>query len=465
MKSKLHILFFIACLISFQSADAQLFKRLKKKAKEKAKNIENKVINKIDKKVEKTIDDAIEGRENPNKGKPTAKTNKDFGDVTINHSKKYGSVTITEASQVKVNKTNSGYTINGNWWSHEADIYDGFIVTIKTDKNLKHDTEEAKNAGRQVFKIPEEATVKLGYDPQLPYNKKPENDFKRAVTDDYQNYEISKGEITVDVLSDEAIQISFSGKVTLREVTRKANSIDDFTETFFEASVTGGIDAKSPKFTNEQSIVKNKQSSSTQNTQINTNTTQSSTPGTYQFTHEAVTEISVPKQGRSYKMSYLLNPNAPYIGIKADMSEYSDAEMDGESIVIMDKGNAHIFVETAGMKMRMSSGMMGQQGMKNPTDQMENYDYTKLQKTGNTKTILGATCYEYAMSDTNAKINFWVAPSIKLSNWFMQNNGVLDGYIMEYTVQSKEGNMTSRTIAINDNISKTINPKEYKKMF
>ncbi|MFK7749979.1 MAG: hypothetical protein AB8B65_16415 [Kordia sp.] len=462
MKSKSHILFFIICLMCFQNADAQLFKRLKQKAKEKAKNIENKVVNKID----KTIDDAIEGKKNPNSKKATGKNKKDFGDIIINHSQKFGSVEITEASKVKVTKTNSGYTITGNWWSHEADIYDGFMVTILTKEDLKNDTEAAKNKGRQVFKVPSEATVKLGYDPQLPYNKKPEDDFKRAVTDDYQNYEISQGEVAIDVLSDETIQISFSGKATLKQIIRKTS--DDYTETYFEASVTGGIDSKSPEFINEQSVVKtnkNQNTSNSGNTNIPTNTNTTATPGTYQFTHEAVTEISVPDQKRNYKMSYLLNPNASYIAIKADMSEYSEEEMNGESIIVMDKGNAHIFVETQGMKMRMSSGMMGQQGMKNPIDQMENYDYTKLEKTGNTKTILGATCYEYTMADKNTKINFWVAPSIKLSNWFIQNKDVIDGYIMEYTVQSKEGNMTSKTIAINDNISKTINPNEYKKMF
>ncbi|WP_298512552.1 DUF4412 domain-containing protein [uncultured Kordia sp.] len=462
MKSKLHILFFIACLISFQSADAQLFKRLKEKAKEKAKNIENKVINKIDRKVEKTIDDTIEGRENPNKGKPTAKTNKDFGDMTINHSKKYGNVTITEASQIKVNKTNSGYTINGNWWSHQADIYDGFTITIKTDTDLRNND----NSQKRTFKIPEEATFTIAYDPQLPYNKKTEDNFTRAVTDDYQNYDVSKGEITVDVLSDEAIQISFSGKVSLREVIRKANS-DDYSETFHEATVIGGIDGKTPKFTNGETITQNNNDKkpATSWDGMSSKNTPTAAPGTYQFLFEAVTEISVPKQGRSYKISYLLNPNASYVGMKVDMSEYSDEEMDGQSIIVMDKGNAHIFVETGGMKMRMSNGMMGQK-MENPTDQMANYDYTKLQKTGNTKTILGATCYEYAMSDSNAKINFWVAPSVKLSNWFIQQGkGVVDGYIMEYSLQSKEGNMTSTTIAINDNINQTINPKEYKKMF
>ncbi|WP_420572284.1 hypothetical protein [Kordia sp.] len=466
MKSKLQILLFIFCLASFQNAEAQLFKRLKKKAKEKIQKVENDIVNKIDKKVDKTIDNTIEGKENPKKENsketaPTANKEKDFGDVVINHSKTYGSVTLTEARQIKVDKTNSGYMIYGNWWSHKADIYDGFTIMITTDKNLKDNKSE-----KHTFKIPQEATLKIAYDPQLPYNKESEDGFSRAVTDDYQNYNISRGEVTIDVLSDEAIQISFSGTTSLRKVTRLANS-DEYSEKFYEASVTGGIDAITPKFMNQETVTKNQNNQNTSNsgTVINTgNTNTAAAPGTYHFTHETVTKISVPEQKRTYNMSYLLNSNAQYIGIKADLSEYSDEEMNGESIIVMDKGDTHIFVETAGMKMRMSAGMMGQK-MENPTDQMANFDYTKLQKTGNTKTILGATCHEYAMSDNSIKINFWVAPDVKLSNWFIQHKGIVDGYIMEYTVQSNEGTMKSETVAIKDHISKTINPKEYKKMF
>ena len=69
------------------------------------------------------------------------------------------------------------------------------------------------------------------------------------------------------------------------------------------------------------------------------------------------------------------------------------------------------------------------------------------------------------MSDSDVKMTLWVAPEINLPNWFIQNDDVLTGHIMEYTIESKEGNMKSETIAINDNIQKTINPKDYKKMF
>ena len=71
--------------------------------------------------------------------------------------------------------------------------------------------------------------------------------------------------------------------------------------------------------------------------------TKSAVAGTYNFTHETVTKITVPDQNRTYKMSYLLNPNASYVGMKVDMSEYSDEGMNGESIIVMDKGNAYSY--------------------------------------------------------------------------------------------------------------------------
>jgi hypothetical protein len=449
-------------MISFQNADAQFFKKLKERAKQKAKNLENKVVNKVDQTVDKTIDKTLEGNPKQNQENTTTKNNKDFGDVTINHSTKYGNVAITEANQIKVNKTNSGYEISGNWWSHQADIYDGFIITLKTDKNLKDDA----NTGNLVFKIPEDASMKIGYDPQLPYNKKSQDNFVRAVTDDYQNYDVISGEVKINVLSDAEIKVSFSGNVKLREVIREANS-DDFSERFYEASISGGITGNTPKFISAQTITQNtnnQTATGSGRTIIPQTSSATAAPGTYNFTYEAVTKMTVSDQNRTYTMSYLINPNSNYFAMKANMSEYSDDEMQGESIIVMDKGNAHIFVETGGMKMRMSSGMMGQQ-MENPADQMANYDYNNLTKTGNTKTILGATCHEYKMSDSKMSMSLWIAPSVKLPNWFAQNNNILNGYIMEYSIQSPDGNMKSEVVELKENINKTINPKEYKKMF
>lgn len=186
--------------------------------------------------------------------------------------------------------------------------------------------------------------------------------------------------------------------------------------------------------------------------------------GVYQFDVETEVLLTSSDDNKSYKMSYLLSNDANYMAIKADMSEYSDQEMAGESLIVMDNGEAHIFVETQGMKIRMSPNMMNDQ-MENPVDQMANYDYSGLTKTGKSKIILGATCYEYVMTYKKDKISMWIAPEVKLPNWFAQNNELVDGHIMEYTLETKDGKMTSTTTAINENISRTVNPKDYRKMF
>ncbi|WP_179009112.1 DUF4412 domain-containing protein [Winogradskyella forsetii] len=453
---KYTIILLVVCFS--QNSEAQLLKRLK-----------NKISNKVETKIEQAADKAIDSlgtKKTKNENTKTKVNSKaTSGSVVITHSNTYGSVNIPEVKKIKAERANDTYNFSASWWTHDADIHDGFYLSIKTQHDLRHDTNKAKNVKR-TFKIPEEATLKLSYDPSLPYYKKSDDDFKRAVSDNYQTYDVSKGEVTIDVLSEETIQISFNGRVSLRKVQRPKTNSDDYSESFYEATIKGGIDGESPQFTNNTSIkVAESTTKSDENYTINQLPNNTAKPGTYLFTYETKVKVTTSEQDRSYKMSYLLNPNENYMGIMVDMNEYSDEEMAGESIIVIDEGNSHIFVDAQGMKMQMSQNMMGGQQMQNPTDQMMNYDYTKLNKTGKTKTILGAICYEYTMSDNSVKMNFWVAPDVNLPNWFIQNNDLLKGHIMEYTIESKDGIMTSETIAINDNISKMINPKDYKKMF
>lgn len=439
------LLKFVIVLLVFsapQTSEAQFLKKLKDKAVK-----------------------AVSGKENDEEA---ISENPTFGSVIITHSNTYGSVDIPEISKIKVNRNDENYKINGSWWSHDADIHDGFVLTIKTTDDLRHDTNQDENVKR-TFKIPEEATLKLSYDPVLPHYKESEDTYKKAVTDDYQTYNVSKGEVTIDVLSEEAIQISFSGRVSLKKIVRHSNNSEDYSETYFESTVKGGIDGNGVEY--YDNLVgfyhepKEEELSTSTTSEYDSPSMTTAKPGVYQFTFETKVRVTTSEQNRSFDMSYLLNPNEKYMGIMVDMSAYSDEDMADESVIIMDKGNSHFFVETAGMKMQMSQNMMGGNQMSNPTDQMANYDYTKLKKTGNSKTVLGAKCYEYIMSDNDVKMNLWVAPDVNLPNWFIQNDEVLKGHIMEYTIESKDGNMKSETIAINDNINKTINPKDYKKMF
>ena len=458
MKKDLKYVIILAVFFLCQNTNAQMFKRIKDK-------LSNKVEQKIEQTVDKTLDNVGTKKEKSKKETTDINPNATSGSVVITHSNTYGALNIPEISKIKAERNNDTYNFSGSWWSHEADIHDGFYLSIKTSDDLRHDTNKDENVKR-TFKIPEEATLKLSYDPLLPYYEKSDDSYKQAVTDNYQTYNVSKGEVTIDVLSEAAIQISFNGNVSLRKVERLKNNSDEYSESYYEATVKGGIDGDTPLFINNTSI-KVKESSTKRDDNYSSNQTPISTvePGTYQFTFETKVKITTTDQKETYNMSYLLNPNESYLAIKTNLSDYSEGEMAGESIIVMDEGNSHIFVETAGMKMQMSTGQMGGKQMSNPTDQMANYDYSNITKTGKTKSILGATCYEYTLSDANVKMNFWVAPSINLPNWFIQNKEVLNGHIVEYTIVSKDGTMKSETIAINDHISKTINPQDYKKMF
>ena len=100
----------------------------------------------------------------------------------------------------------------------------------------------------------------------------------------------------------------------------------------------------------------------------------------YTFTTESKVQISNLEDGSVYKLSYLLNTTTPYVGLKTNLADYSDGDMTGESVIIMDGDAVHIFVDTQGMKMCISQGMMGDQQHQNPMQEMADYDYSGIQK-------------------------------------------------------------------------------------
>ncbi len=185
----------------------------------------------------------------------------------------------------------------------------------------------------------------------------------------------------------------------------------------------------------------------------------------YEFTVEVRVKMTTSEDNQTFELAYLLNPDARYMAITANMGTHNNAEVGGDSIIVMDNDNVRIFVDAGDMKMQMSSQMMGDKIMHNPSEQMADYDYSKVVKTGNTKIILGETCNEYVMSDKDAKINLWVAPNIDLPNWFLQNTDVLKGYVLGYAVTSSDGSMTGEVISIDKSFRKTLDSKDYPKMF
>lgn len=460
MKTLVKLTLTIFLFSSFQSAEAQLLKRLKNK-------LNTKVEQKIESEMNKTLDSLSKPKQKKerNSSEKSEKKTSTSGVAFLKHTQKYGSLSLEELGKASAKITDEEVRIFGSWVTMSADIQDGYVLVIPNGAQVLFDGTVPKKE-QIMLRIPQDAQLELSYDPTYDPNYEDENGFSSAVTKDYQSYKLESGQVTIDVFSKDNFQVSFSGDANL--VTRKENpdknSEDKYLLSYAPSSVSGMVDVGPVNFVDLRTVSKDDQISS-QAPEFNNQNTSSGPTGMYKFSFETKVVITGLDGSSKYNMSYLLNPNEKYIAIKADMSEYSDEEMAGESIIVMDGENTHIFVETQGMKMRMSQNMMGGQQMSNPTEQMANYDYSKITKTGKTRTILGATCYEYMMSDANVKMNLWVAPEVNLPNWFVQNTDVIDGHIMAYTITSKDGSMTSETIAINDNIKKIINPKDYKKMF
>jgi len=460
--------------LGLQLSNAQLLKKLKdkvnKKVDEVEQRIENKIENEVDEKIDKTLDGTIDGIFESNKNTPpyteSGESSKDFstenkayeGSVSLNHAQNYGTVQINSLDNLKIIRTDKGYTFSGNWFSHEVDVYDGYNLEITTDENLE--------LGKTyTFNISNNANLRIGYDPELPAVKNQgTTDRARGISDHYQNLDLSSGLVKVTINEDKSFEIDFSGQAEFTQRTRTAD--DRVQESKYTASIMGNLQGSDPQFIDNRTITKTSDTSSHTASAPSSIASGKSAQAkeAYVFTYETVVEMTVPDQNRKSKLSYLLNPNASYMGMKADMGEYSGGDVGGESLIVIDGDQSFVFVNTSGMKIQMSSAQMGNK-QQMPGDQMENYDYSNLNKTGNTKTILGYTCHEYVMSDNQNSIQMWVAPDLVVPNWFMQNQDVIQGHILEYSVDSPEGQMTLTTSEIKDDINKTINPSEYRKMF
>ncbi|MEM6514718.1 MAG: hypothetical protein AAF688_00930 [Bacteroidota bacterium] len=455
MRTTFKIMLLALFLIAGNNAEAQIFKKLKEK-------INKTISGNSDDDKDDTSSDEKKSSSDDNAQSSNA-TKKTSGSAIIKHGKKYGNFNIDEFGKSVADIADDEVRIYGSWVTMAADIQDGYVLVIPNGQARLFDGKKPKKEQIKL-NIPEDAQLKLSYDPVYDPNFKDEYGRSSAVTKDYQNYELQSGTVTLDVFSEDNIQISFNGtaKLETRTENPNKNSEEQYIVSYTTSSVSGAIDVSPVNFQDRRTVKKKKKDLvKAPKFESGPDTAK----GSYQFSFETKVKITDLKKNESYNISYLLNPNAEYIGMKADMGEYSQDELQGESLIVMDEGSVQIFVETEGMKMRMSQGMMGGQQMQNPTEQMADYNYNGLQKTGKTKTILGATCYEYVMSDNEVTINLWVAPDVNLPNWFIQNQDVLKGHIMEYTMESKDGKVKSETVSIEDNINKTINPKEYRKMF
>ena len=161
------------------------------------------------------------------------------------------------------------------------------------------------------------------------------------------------------------------------------------------------------------------------------------------------------------KMAYLFS-SEDYFGIGVDMSDYEEGTS-GESFIVIENGETHMFINAGGMKMRMSQMPGG--GVPLPDQEFDNPNGTKINKTGASKKILGYTCYEYIVKDKDTDSRFWVTPDLEVQNWMRFSENEIDGHILEYDVKSKDGTMKSVAIEINEKANISIKSSEYRKGF
>ncbi|MFD2588892.1 hypothetical protein ACFSQJ_18345 [Croceitalea marina] len=449
MNRSLKLLVFLILLSGFQSVNAQFFKKLKDRAKEAAeRTVEIKVEEKAEQKTDQAIDSIFSigngkkrnKKRSPKKENQRSKDEKEvsetYGNAIIS-GPNHGPTEITDIAKPKITLDNSNNTtrISAWWVTHGTDAYDMFDLSIHKEINFDSDLPISLN-------LPDDASLLLYYDGLLG----------AYLGSDSMREEDPEFELVYNAPE-------LTGTVILSSYNE---NIIEFT--FDTDGFSGSVLVNDPELIIVEKV-KQKTTKVVENEPAFT--LKPGKPGFYQFNYEIETLV-ISSDGESYPISYVLNKEADYFGMKADMSAYGDGDVEGSSVIVMQNGETRIFVDTPMMKMQMSQNMGGQQGQEMP--EMGNYNYSKPIKTGNTKTILNYTCYEYIVEQDGGKVSFWAAPDVVIPNWMfgskdaVEQTGVL-GFVLEFTATDKQGTTTSKVTGINDNYKLEINASDYKKMF
>jgi hypothetical protein len=445
------------------TSNAQLWKKLKKKAQEKIQKAEDKLVNGID----KTIDKTVNGKTNKTEKKKAEEkivTNneKDFGDATISHSHTYNKIKIGHLTQTNVNKQGNKFTVSGHWWSSGVDVYDGYDVTIKNTTK-----EELMNG--KTFQIPDEASFYIGYDPLLGDRENRKDKWKGSVKNN-----IESGTIKVQYVEGLSVQISFNVNGTLQKY------VDDGGNGYYDEkpiTINGTLTTEDPSFqiTKETKTTTNNSSSSNDVSDEELEKLYESTsptvdiPSTFSFNKKITLEVTTD-DGDNQEINILLGKYPDIYGINVAVKEMQGQ---GNMLMVMTPKSSVAFMDVAGMKMKKATSLdqLGDQ-FETQENLPEDGDF-EYQKTGNTKTILGYTCYEYKVDYdyTNSKgsATFWVSEEFPIQNkelpmlGMQLNNTNFSGFVLEMNGEHEGKKSTIKVTNVSDtNLS--INSNEYRNM-
>lgn len=447
MKS-LKFLTLIICLLgAFQTSEAQILKKLKKKVTKSAEEtIERKAEDKAAETTEKTIDGIFKKRKKKKKKskkneqtQEEATQDKSYGSATLT-GPNHGPVEIFQVAQPKVEvNAGAGTTRISAWWNtHGTDTYDMFDLTVNQviDENTSFPLS---------INVPGNGELKIYYDALLGAYL-PAEEWQRSKDPNFElvhNNPPINGTVTLKVVDQNQIAFEFSG-----------------------GGFSGTIAVSEPLWSQ---VKEQKQASSRPKERPAEPTMElkDGDPGIYDFNYEIATVVT-STDGEEYPISYLINDQTNYFGMMVDMSQIEDGEVEGSSVIVMQKGQTRVFVDTPMMKVQMNQDMSGQS--KNPVPDMDQYNFSKPVKTGQTRVIAGYTCDEYVLKHEQGTLTFWAAPELQIPNWMfgsqsaVEQTGVL-GFVLAFSSTDSSGTTKSEVKYINDKFSKRIDASEYKKMF
>lgn len=193
-------------------------------------------------------------------------------------------------------------------------------------------------------------------------------------------------------------------------------------------------------------------------------------PSVITFSNNIHLEITNSADNQTIEMIALTSDDPEIYGVIATSQEQNN---EASVITVVSKKTTTTFIETAGMKMKQSSSSIQIPNDFSMDDKLPKDTNFEYQKTGNTKTILGYLCEEYAVSYTidneNSSSSFWIANNFPLKNktvpflGMYANNPHIKGFVLEFNTNTQNQNTTIKVTKVVDKITKIISD-EYKSM-
>jgi hypothetical protein len=138
----------------------------------------------------------------------------------------------------------------------------------------------------------------------------------------------------------------------------------------------------------------------------------------------------------------------------------------GKVYAVITPTSSTMFMDMPGMKIKkkVSREELGQLAYSDNIPQ-----HNDLEKTGNTKAILGYTCEEYLYKNEGGTVHAWVTKNFPIKQKFvpilgMKKDGPFEGFVLELNYKAVNDSGSVKVIKIDTNASVKINANEYTSM-